>query len=104
MKKKTLVALKGSIEKWEKIVAGKGKDRGTENCPLCKLFWAQKQTCQYCPVERISKRGCCENTPYDAWNVWKENTEKDRVVDKQSKQLAQAELDFLKSLLPENEK
>ena len=30
MNARTLKALRGSIKKWEKIVAGTGKDRGTE--------------------------------------------------------------------------
>ena len=38
MNRKTLTALKGSIKKWEKIVAGTGSDNGYQNCPLCALF------------------------------------------------------------------
>ena len=37
---KTLRALKGSITKWNKIVKStKAEDKGTANCPLCKLFY-----------------------------------------------------------------
>ncbi len=39
MNNETLVALRGSIEKWEKIVGGSGVDGGIENCPLCKEFY-----------------------------------------------------------------
>ena len=39
MDKATREALLGSIEKWERIVAGTGEDRGTLNCPLCTKFY-----------------------------------------------------------------
>lgn len=35
MNKETLIALKGSIKKWEDIVGGIGYDDGADNCPLC---------------------------------------------------------------------
>ena len=52
MDTKTLTALKGSIAKWEAIVAGTGEDRGTENCPLCAAFYHHPKHCEGCPVER----------------------------------------------------
>jgi len=38
MDAETMAALKGSIAKWEAIVAGAGKDFGASNCPLCRKF------------------------------------------------------------------
>jgi len=38
MDEKTLAALRGSISKWEGIVAGTMQDSGASNCPLCKKF------------------------------------------------------------------
>lgn len=80
----TLVALKGSIAKWEGIVAG-----GPEgDCPLCLMFFRGRpieDICVGCPVMERTGRRMCRGTPY-----WDDTNPKQ----------AQAELDFLKSLLP----
>lgn len=92
MPAKTLKALRGSIAKWEGIVAGTIEDYGEDNCPLCKLFL--KKNCEGCPVyARTHHEGCWE-TPYRATLEADSKEEYDR--------LAQAELDFLKSLLPKD--
>ena len=92
MDKKTLKALKGSIEKWEKIVAGTGKDEGPNNCPLCKLFnkieGEEKYACNGCPVKEETGQKYCWNTPYE---VYEPNPTKKNAI---------KELNFLKSLLP----
>ena len=85
MNKKTLKALKGSIEKWEKIVAGEGIDLGTVNCPLCQIFVVPKDSCEGCPVMEKTGESDCYGSPYY-----------DHRPDS-----AQDELDFLESLLPE---
>ena len=114
MDEKTMTALQGSIAKWEAIVNGTGKDNGVENCPLCKEFnerivWeADDWTadgCFGCPVAHHAKRAGCGNTPYTAWGnytweVLKQQHSVREVKDERSKELAQAELDFLRSLLP----
>jgi hypothetical protein len=62
MNAQTLKALKGSIRKWRGIVAGTIKDKGSENCPLCKVFL--DRGCEGCPVNQAENReGCC-GTPY----------------------------------------
>lgn len=98
MDAETLEALKGSIEKWEKIVAGTDKDRGRMNCPLCQLFHpaymrrpAGGELCDGCPVKAASGRSFCCGTPYDCY-VTAGGEDKTKA--------AQAELDFLRSLLP----
>jgi hypothetical protein len=89
MDKTTLKALKGSIAKWEAIVAGTGHDNGGDNCPLCKMFLYKE--CHGCPVNEETGRKFCHGSPYEKWNEY------------HSVGHAQAELAFLKSLLPEGE-
>lgn len=100
MDKKTLKALKGSIKKWEKIVAGTGTDHGQSNCPLCKKFYDyEKDTCHGCPVYQNSGAMGCAGTPYDDFSDWDmENW--GEPMDEEGIRLAMAELDYLKSLLP----
>lgn len=99
MNKRTLTALRGSIKKWEKIVAGTGIDKGYENCPLCRLFFSVDYfNCTGCPVAAMSGRDNCLGTPYyeyrRAADNWGESTPE--TIKKQ----AERELAFLKSLLP----
>lgn len=106
MDEKTLEALRGSIAKWEKIVAGSEIDRYSSNCPLCHAFCHthQDRLCTGCPVEQRTGEGGCNLSPYDAWDDYHErimDPEQPRTAfDDKSRELAQAELDFLKSLLP----
>ena len=91
MKSKTLEALKGSIEKWERIVDGTGVDNRADNCPLCQLFYERTEFvvqlpaqsamfvqsgnaggyehggCHDCPVRLRTRRDECVGTPYDGW-------------------------------------
>lgn len=100
MDDKTLDALRGSIAKWVAIRDGTGKDDGVKNCPLCAVFLPNltRTPCNGCPVaERTGRISCC-GSPYHAWDYLSSGpsvkTEADRA-------LAQAELDFLRSLLPD---
>jgi hypothetical protein len=95
MDARTLEALKGSIAKWEAIVAGTGKDDGYFNCPLCKLFNDQgddEDDCVKCPVFIRVRARYCENSPYYAY--------RDAIGTDGEAAAAKAELDFLRSLLP----
>lgn len=107
MKKKTLKALKGSIEKWKNILKKKEVDLGNKNCPLCKLFI--KDDCKGCPVAVAVKNTGCDGTPYDDWvEHCLEKTNDDwycwerTIGNKKSKKAAKAMLKFLKSLLPKD--
>lgn len=124
MKKSTLKALKGSIKKWEKIVAEKGLDEGIGNCPLCAKFHSMMpdsinrsrddNCCVGCPVMEKTGQECCEDSPYSKWTRHRddrhyvtlraraETTEqiKTEILCNQCRVLAQAEVDFLKRLLP----
>jgi hypothetical protein len=93
MDKRTLTALKGSIAKWEAIVDAMGEDDAAINCPLCSLFNTArtKNPCVGCPVRARTGLWGCENTPYIQYE------------DEPTTENAQAELDFLKSLLPADE-
>lgn len=122
MDDKTLTALQGSIKKWEAIANGTGFDDGPRNCPLCIEFadvyeensideW-RREGCCGCPVAEHVEDSGCGQTPYMNWidylydSQGSESIEgtnfgyRYRVFDERSKRLAQAELDFLRSLLP----
>ena len=93
MDAETLEALKGSIAKWEAIVAGTGTDLGMNNCPLCLRFATDEYNpCTGCPVYARTGSVMCEGSPYDDWLSAQTLADEERA--------AQAELDFLKSLLP----
>lgn len=111
MTPETLTALRGSIVKWRGIVAGTTEDMGTENCPLCALFYGDHGTCVGCPVSEATSATCCGGTPYDRWSdYWAPSAESNwdlkhvplEQLD-EIRALAQAELDFLISLLPKGE-
>jgi hypothetical protein len=105
MDARTLEALRGSIAKWEAIVAGTGEDKGVLNCPLCQLFVSGEEIlCKGCPVSDATGEIYCNDTPYSDWSELAEDLAYDEhghLSDK-GRRLAQAELDFLKSLLPKD--
>lgn len=103
----TLEALKKSIEHWDwNSKAEKPEDVrvGRTYCALCDLFWLY--ACEGCPVLAKTTRKGCSLTPYetalDEYQVWIDNPEYSGFR-RHFKAAAQAELDFLKSLLPEGE-
>ena len=102
MTPKTRKALEGSIRKWERIVAGKGRDLGAENCPLCELFI--RNGCFGCPVSDETHRPSCHNSPYDQWAVLALHDSNQIVAGKaigaEALRFAKAELEFLIGLRP----
>jgi hypothetical protein len=100
----TLEALRGSITKWENVLKG-GPEKGEENCPLCVIFI--DDDCDGCPVNDITESACSNN----AWKKWVWHHNENHVDEPyhrtkyvecpRCKELAEQELDFLKSLLPE---
>jgi hypothetical protein len=101
MDDQTREALEGSIRKWAAIVDGTGVDTGTSNCQLCQVFY-DSGACTGCPVRDKTGEDDCSGSPYEAWkrshrrglrlgNGFAANTNARR-------KMAQAELDFLKSL------
>ncbi len=95
MDKDTLEALKGSIKKWEGIVKGTVSEQGADNCPLCKMF----EECEECPVQEHTGQDHCDDTPY--YNAHTATNQNRYAVTEEAKRLAQLEVDFLESLLPE---
>jgi hypothetical protein len=73
MNKKTLKALKDSIQHWEDLAAGYGGSMNRPNsssCALCQLFYGSRyeedrEDCQGCPVSKKTGRPFCEGTPYE---------------------------------------
>lgn len=105
----TLEALRGSIAKWEGIVAGTEIDKGPDNCPLCLKFNgmvnpAAQSGCRGCPVRERTGEWGCQGSPYEDYENLAAEIDKfgDPVEPDPEKlaALAREELDFLKSLLP----
>lgn len=103
---RALMALQGSIEKWERIIAGEENDAGPNNCALCAEFRHDRTgrlTCTGCPVKRATGRSGCAGTPYDKWenhDIGHNDGRLGSIRCPECARFAQAELDFLKSLLP----
>lgn len=104
MDRKTLTALRESVRKWERIVAGTGKDNGTEDCALCQEFNLQvEDKCEGCPVAAKTGKPFCWNSPFVAWCKSSTLTLLGRVAkSKAAKVAAREELDFLRGLLPKS--
>lgn len=87
--------LKLTIEKWEDIVKGRGRNDGTWNCALCEVYY-RNGVCRslsmgsQCPIRESVGRTQCEETPYNRYV--KANTTLQR------KTAAKEELKFLKGL------
>lgn len=105
MNAKTLKALKASIDKWQRNVKAEAPDMvftGSDDCPLCKLFWSGEadQSCIGCPVMGRTGKLYCEKTPHDkAWMAHRNWLMGEGSKDAFRK-TARAEVKFLKSLLP----
>jgi hypothetical protein len=102
MDAETLVALHGSIKKWEAIAAGTGDSPGAQNCPLCAMFnWVcnrdRPKGCKGCPVQEATGLGGCVGTPYQEYEDAEEDDDDNVGL---LHDIAVAEVDFLKSLLP----
>ena len=104
MNSRTLKALEGSIEKWRKIAYEDGEDRSTNNCPLCSIF-SHKPKCGDCPVRLKTNIQACARTPYEKWALHHQEkkshtTQPYKVECSTCKNIAKAELKFLRSLRP----
>ena len=102
MDAETLTALEESIAHWERIRDGKEAELGTANCALCQTFYDVR--CIGCPVREASRRSSCDDTPYVHWDTLMRRKYKycERRIAETPDEVAaaQAELDFLRSLLP----
>lgn len=113
MSGRALKALKASIRKWERNVAAVGPadvKLGAFSCPLCKLYnpdeWVISRSCHSCPVYAKTKRLYCDGTPYKkaakAKYDWHYQTTNEKAA-KAFRRAAQAEVNFLRGLLPAGE-
>ena len=114
MDDRTLTALRASIVHWEENIAAETpSSAGTlsDDCPLCAAFgkikgeWGSGR-CGGCPVaDRVEDDGCA-GTPWEEANralaLWITRAPTAEYRD-HWRAFAQNELDFLKSLLPENQ-
>ena len=97
-------ALIGSIAKWQAIVDGTGADDGIVNCPLCVVFYSRGAGCEGCPVSDHTEQLCCDGSPYEKWRAAANNECGPTSATTPARQAAaQAELDFLKKLLEEDD-
>lgn len=110
MTPKMLKALKGSIEKWHKIVHHGGEDYGIDNCSLCQACIEEAPwipNCTICPVGQYTGDDDCYGSPYEAWSKaeYEGGFHFDRTITgrKNGYALALKELEFLVTLLPEGE-
>jgi hypothetical protein len=97
--------IKKSIKKWEDIVNETGTDSGGDNCELCKKYWNKARMCFGCPVYKKTGEALCNSTPYSKWINHQFFSHKNQykvafyVQCPECKEIAQKEVDFLKSLL-----
>lgn len=104
MNPRTLGALKASIKHWEENVAAETPDKATTGpfeCALCKLYW--RDGCHGCPVRDATHKKDCDGSPYveadNALDRWHDDPA-EMILKTEWRKAAQAELDFLRSLLP----
>jgi len=102
MEPQTLQAIKESIVKWETLAELKTLPifmPGDQQCPLCRIFVhktnSSYEECRECPVYLKTNRRYCGGTPYaDASDAF---TNRDQ---EGFQSAAEAEVEFLQSLLP----
>lgn len=101
MNQETREALLASIAHWERIKKGVDTAWRSHDCALCLLFnnTDEESTCEGCPVYDATGQIYCRDTPYCAF-VRYVNAHPFGANKKTFEELAQAEVDFLKSLLP----
>lgn len=109
----TLEALKKSIAHWDENAKATDPDKVSviaEACALCDLFYEDQ--CHGCPVSKWTGQAECQGTPwvkaYSKHHEWKQlagtpNKERIAVAARRFRLTAEAEAEFLRSLLPPEE-
>ena len=92
-------ALRGSIRKWQKVVNGKGIEMGADNCPCCKIWWADKD-CEGCPIREFTGSTDCGDTPYAQWitSISPDQDGNRKAIFQNEQETAKTELNFLKAV------
>jgi len=57
--------MEASVEKWNRIIEGKGADGGVLDCPPCRLFYVL--VCIGCPIAGYTGKKFCQDSPYIPW-------------------------------------
>lgn len=109
MNKKTLAALKASIQHWKENEAAEAVDLVSvfgEDCALCRMFAWEKE-CKGCPVAKKTGQSGCWGSPWrdakSARDEWCRHPGSAHARDA-FRAAARAEREFLESLLPESER
>lgn len=102
-----VVAIEGSIKKWEGILNNTETDNRGINCPLCKEYGDASLSCIQCPVREFTKKSQCRGTPYSEWTDHHDSQHsmcKEKIIHCETcKELCKKEISFLKSLLTKRE-
>lgn len=115
MEQTTINAIIGSIKKWDCIAQGVGVDKGTINCPLCKMFFYKTTLtirCRKCPVAAKVNVNGCSFTPYSDSRLTIDTTLPDWIKAEAGNygyinktiDCVEKEIEFLISLLPDEQK
>lgn len=118
MNKKTLAALKASIQHWRENEAAESSDDASvwgDYCALCGLFFEKIPCCNGCPVAKKTGQWQCNGSPWgaarDAFKKWRwahlsdgQDTPQATQARDEFRTAARAEREFLESLLPEGDR
>jgi len=106
----TLEALRKSIKHWEENLAAKNPkavSTSARDCALCLKFFISPNACLGCPVFITTSQTCCEGTPYSLavsrLTIWKSKEPDNNTLRDKFRAAASDEVNFLKSLLPEED-
>lgn len=107
MKPENIKAIKRSIMKWDLICHGVHADYGGADCALCDLYIDIQ--CENCPIgDSGYTRAFCKDTPYiqflRSFDLCKKRYIKNSFSIPRACYAAAAEVEFLISLLPEEER
>lgn len=105
MEQETIDAVIAAVCKWDLIAQGIGVDNGTDNCPLCIMFFdrAPGTGCdEECPVFEVTSQELCNGSPFKYTNLESDYTipEHHGYITTEEFAAIEDEIEFLISLLP----
>ena len=68
--------MEASVEKWNRIIAGKSSDGGVIDCPPCRIFYML--ACFGCPISGYTGKKFCKGSPYPDW-YWHQLNAHDKI-------------------------
>jgi len=69
--------MQSSVEKWNRILAGRSSDGGVLDCPPCRIYYVLM--CTGCPISRYTGQKFCKGSPYPAW-YWHQNNAHGKLI------------------------